>query len=311
MNEEPIKYCAVCRTDKALFICGACRNIRYCSKSHQKQHWPVHKVNCSLNKSKLSGNSNNNNNSKEQDKKITNNSISVSNNHISNEVSSVKAVKGNDKDINLLVNEVSNLGLDKVKQNGKVNNNCKNGDIVTVTSSSSVAKSNSKPTVMYSTANSASSTLIPSSQSDGDADERRISTTSEPDFSTPIDLTEGSRLGSHAHPRPHTPSLFQLDLCPDTSGLADSGFNEKWFDNVINLVVDDLNKFGVCVIDQFLGKFKVFLKKRCYLILVKNMMFILEHLIAKKTFQYSYLKFFLSLCDIYTLKWEYRFAKAT
>lgn len=38
--------CAVCDITTGLMKCGACKNIYYCGKVHQKCHWRVHKSSC-------------------------------------------------------------------------------------------------------------------------------------------------------------------------------------------------------------------------------------------------------------------------
>lgn len=38
--------CALCGC-RGKSVCSRCRNVRYCSKAHQKQHWKLHKAHCS------------------------------------------------------------------------------------------------------------------------------------------------------------------------------------------------------------------------------------------------------------------------
>eukprot|EP01033_Poteriospumella_lacustris_P018085 gene18085-12974_t len=38
--------CALCGC-RGKSLCSRCRNVRYCSKAHQKQHWKIHKAHCS------------------------------------------------------------------------------------------------------------------------------------------------------------------------------------------------------------------------------------------------------------------------
>ena len=42
------KVCAVCGIDKKLQLCGRCKSVSYCSKSHQKEHWKQHKNECAV-----------------------------------------------------------------------------------------------------------------------------------------------------------------------------------------------------------------------------------------------------------------------
>jgi len=41
--------CAICEKTGVsnLFACSACKGLFYCSKEHQKEHWPLHKSICS------------------------------------------------------------------------------------------------------------------------------------------------------------------------------------------------------------------------------------------------------------------------
>lgn len=49
-------YCPICVDDhahrrgeekrKVHMVCGACQAQSYCSKKHQKKHWPIHKKVC-------------------------------------------------------------------------------------------------------------------------------------------------------------------------------------------------------------------------------------------------------------------------
>ena len=89
---------------------------------------------------------------------------------------------------------------------------------------------------------------------EAEAQERRISSTSEPDLSTPIDQTESSHRLDASNSSPGSPALVHLDPCPDTKGLAERGYNAEFFDNILSLITNDLNQFGVCVIDDFIGK---------------------------------------------------------
>nr|UYC32830.1 egl nine-like protein 1 [Scylla paramamosain] len=70
-----------------------------------------------------------------------------------------------------------------------------------------------------------------------------------PDLSTPIDSS---------HPLeaqvPKTPPLYHVQESLDSLSLEGSGFSEEWFTNILQDVTKDLNKYGVCVVDDFLGE---------------------------------------------------------
>lgn len=43
--DDLTSICALCNTI-APHKCSACKLVSYCSKEHQKQHWPQHKLQC-------------------------------------------------------------------------------------------------------------------------------------------------------------------------------------------------------------------------------------------------------------------------
>lgn len=62
-------------------------------------------------------------------------------------------------------------------------------------------------------------------------------------------LTDSSlEASSQSHQRS---SLVQV--CPDSQSFEEGGFTQEWFSRVMLSVVTDLNKYGVCVVDDFLG----------------------------------------------------------
>ncbi|KAK8728275.1 hypothetical protein OTU49_009207 [Cherax quadricarinatus] len=74
----------------------------------------------------------------------------------------------------------------------------------------------------------------------------------EPDFSTPID--SGNTLDTSAQLFPPKPSsLDHVEVCPDSWSLEDGVISQEWFSKVMQPVISDLNKYGVCVVDNFLG----------------------------------------------------------
>lgn len=40
---------ACCKTDVAMSLCGACKEVAYCGRACQRAHWNVHKVTCKKN----------------------------------------------------------------------------------------------------------------------------------------------------------------------------------------------------------------------------------------------------------------------
>ncbi|XP_008476173.1 histone-lysine N-methyltransferase ASHR1-like [Diaphorina citri] len=45
IEDEELMRCAVCR-ETALHKCSACKEVAYCGKQHQKEHWKLHKPKC-------------------------------------------------------------------------------------------------------------------------------------------------------------------------------------------------------------------------------------------------------------------------
>ncbi|KAK3877065.1 hypothetical protein Pcinc_018198 [Petrolisthes cinctipes] len=79
----------------------------------------------------------------------------------------------------------------------------------------------------------------------------------EPDLSTPIDSSisslEASLPSSQSHRSSKTSALFDVRDGADSQTLEEGGFNEEWFAGILESIVRDLNQYGVCVIDDFLG----------------------------------------------------------
>ncbi|KAK7077127.1 Egl nine 1 [Halocaridina rubra] len=86
----------------------------------------------------------------------------------------------------------------------------------------------------------------------GSGSGRRRTSLGEPDLSTPIDSNTNLEASSQSHPRPENPSLVQV--CPDSQTLEEGGFSPERFADVMQPLLNDLNKYGVCVVDDFLGR---------------------------------------------------------
>lgn len=76
----------------------------------------------------------------------------------------------------------------------------------------------------------------------------------EPEMNVPSDPNDSTEASPHL-PRPRTPSLHHLEMFMDSQSLEEVGFNQNRFNRLAQFVISDLNKYGVCVIENFLGKF--------------------------------------------------------
>ncbi|XP_042880822.1 prolyl hydroxylase EGLN2-like isoform X2 [Penaeus japonicus] len=97
--------------------------------------------------------------------------------------------------------------------------------------------------------------LIPKfkwSNGDGVRSGRRRSR-GEPEMNVPSDPNDSTEASPHL-PRPRTPSLHHLEMFMDSQSLEEVGFNQNRFNRLAQFVISDLNKYGVCVIENFLGE---------------------------------------------------------
>lgn len=74
------------------------------------------------------------------------------------------------------------------------------------------------------------------------------------DLSTPIDSGHHPLEASSHVSQSKTPPLYHVTDSVDTQSLEEGGFSQEWFARVLQLVMEDLNKYGVCVVDDFLGE---------------------------------------------------------
>ncbi|RXG51626.1 Egl nine-like protein 1 [Armadillidium vulgare] len=73
----------------------------------------------------------------------------------------------------------------------------------------------------------------------------------EPDLSTPIDSPMGVEDTTESS-QAKRQSLYQLELTPDNHSLAEQ-LGPDWLSNVTSYVLRDLNQYGFCAVDNFLG----------------------------------------------------------
>lgn len=45
-EDNPLKYCAVCKVTAGLKICAGCKSIAFCGRKCQLEYWPYHKAAC-------------------------------------------------------------------------------------------------------------------------------------------------------------------------------------------------------------------------------------------------------------------------
>lgn len=97
-------------------------------------------------------------------------------------------------------------------------------------------------------------TLPFQSNGDGVRGGRRRPRGGDPEMSAPLDPSEAPE-AAPLLPRPRTPSLQHVEMFTDAQSLEEVGFNQNWFNRLAQFVISDLNMYGVCVIENFLGKF--------------------------------------------------------
>ncbi|XP_037801684.1 egl nine homolog 1-like isoform X2 [Penaeus monodon] len=98
--------------------------------------------------------------------------------------------------------------------------------------------------------------LIPKfkwSNGDGVRGGRRRPRGGDPEMSAPLDPSEAPE-AAPLLPRPRTPSLQHVEMFTDAQSLEEVGFNQNWFNRLAQFVISDLNMYGVCVIENFLGE---------------------------------------------------------
>ncbi|XP_037801685.1 prolyl hydroxylase EGLN3-like isoform X3 [Penaeus monodon] len=96
-------------------------------------------------------------------------------------------------------------------------------------------------------------TLPFQSNGDGVRGGRRRPRGGDPEMSAPLDPSEAPE-AAPLLPRPRTPSLQHVEMFTDAQSLEEVGFNQNWFNRLAQFVISDLNMYGVCVIENFLGE---------------------------------------------------------
>lgn len=74
-----------------------------------------------------------------------------------------------------------------------------------------------------------------------------------PDLSTPIDSSHHPLEATQVS-QSKTPPLYHVTDSVDSQSLEEGGFSQEWFSSVLQLIMQDLNEYGVCVVDDFLGE---------------------------------------------------------
>ncbi|GFN82899.1 Egl nine like protein 1 [Plakobranchus ocellatus] len=265
---DDVNACNLCGALENLSLCGGCRGIWYCSKAHQREDWRDHKRICKKSKTKSSQPPDSANT------QCSPNRPTVADEEI--ELGSWHVNSGDcpDKTSGLLGSEhlktseckSLSLNLSESHHDGIVNR------IVQESSDSDPARSSSKSLVQSAPDSRSKPNVVLTKQvpnktnlKKSKRDRVHLPTISE-DGSTP----ERYYLSNSAH-RINFPSSIKKQWLNPNSNSANMGFEEKhlsvkktkeqylsilWarFQELACYVVECLTKYGICVIDKFLGE---------------------------------------------------------
>lgn len=269
MNQEGILACCAVCNQKTHRRCGRCLNIYYCNTEHQRQDWKRHKSECAPKLQKQgsksdkssdsalviedAGNRDSNNTETNQNSQIeVNNSKSVGNQRRSKK-SKTKGVTKNAKE----GNSGSIIKINSIETSENVNK----GESSIKTNESSVISSvvytneelNSESAITYE-GSSEQEILSASEQQLSTVDFATPSTSNVlrainradempvlPEQTTRVREYPAASLGGSPAPFNHAPNSYYMDP------------NDRSFE-LCQRVIRDMTQYGVCVLNNFLGK---------------------------------------------------------
>jgi hypoxia-inducible factor (prolyl hydroxylase) len=252
MNSSPT--CELCGHQENLLRCSRCRGAYYCSKEHQKQHWKKHKKSCSA--TQKSKDTNNILVGERESEKGTINNID------SNQIKKLLLPSNNSTDPNIsslsINNSKSKLLLQGNNITVKQSSSKRNISPITIEGSSEqeilnagteILSPDFRDSLNKSDANYIPQDLvIPSSMPSQDAMQghRYVIPSSQnetPNINGTINNTSINNVESLIDLM-HTPPPFLHTNNRDQKGIIDE---------ICKTVIKDMDAYGVCVVDNFLG----------------------------------------------------------
>ena len=251
---ESASSCLLCGKSDRLYSCSRCRGAIYCSKEHQKQHWKVHKLLC-------------NKGSKTEKLEV---------NCVPQHQSMVEAGVKNVSDVEKLKDEESSTELFYCDPKSDIAAACSistesgstsqsspasvpkhsYSDPQSTTKNTSDSKEHLEDGFEYTFVNSESSFLLDKNQDKLEdtflemGSVSLVSESSKPEKRWQSSLEDISHKQSTIPP-PFLHQSFNMDKSSKERLQCSS---VEWMTQICHYVVRDLEKYGICVVDNFVGK---------------------------------------------------------
>lgn len=264
---DEVNVCQLCGALENLSLCGGCRGTWYCCKDHQRQDWKVHKQSCKKNKSTTSSKSQHQN-AKQGMLNYSSNEVNSFSDYVNNSSEPVSPSKVYLDDSRTLSTPTSfentaagegivesvnttqpTTSTTEPEEGNNVYDNCGRD-------TSQVQKTNS-PLGKHSRAKSSKHKYkyeqqgnLPTISEDGPPPERYYL-----DYTTHrINLPPSAKAASPSHTQASAMGQGDRSLSALQSKEQYLSILRSRFKVLAKYVVDCLTKYGICVIDKFLGE---------------------------------------------------------